>query len=116
MTTAARILLASLLFREQPFIEGKYAGQVNSVAIESLLFREQPFIEGRTGTPRHTICRSSLLFREQPFIEGALWRSLDTIKDISRCSFGSSLSLRERRKILKERSFEVAALSGAAFH
>ena len=36
----------------------------------SLLFREQPFIEGSEPTTPPTSAPSSLLFREQPFIEG----------------------------------------------
>ena len=37
---------------------------------ESLLFREQPFIEGRNYPTGGRQGAPSLLFREQPFIEG----------------------------------------------
>ena len=36
----------SLLFREQPFIEGDFYSPLTGAIGRSLLFREQPFIEG----------------------------------------------------------------------
>ncbi len=111
----------SLLFREQPFIEGAVArlDQVeklrrcsfgSSLSLRdspprwdgvritgSLLFREQPFIEGCSRMASSRLMPPSLLFREQPFIEGSGNRkgSLQVLP--CRCSFGSSLSLRGHR-------------------
>ena len=84
--------IGSLLFREQPFIEGPVKGPYPVVLFVSLLFREQPFIEGELGEAWwNNLDEESLLFREQPFIEGRTFR-VPAISD------------------------QVAALSGAAFH
>ena len=63
----------------------------------SLLFREQPFIEGDFYSPLTGAIGRSLLFREQPFIEGQSNVTLTLCPLCGRCSFGSSLSLRGER-------------------
>ena len=65
----------SLLFREQPFIEGTGStAPATGGCHRSLLFREQPFIEGRVGLGSVASTVVSLLFRKQPFIEGCIFR------------------------------------------
>ena len=83
----------------------------------SLLFREQPFIEGgKADGVEMDAVRGSLLFREQPFMEGPHRHSDTQPGGHRRCSFGSSLSLRGEHGDPVLRLREVAALSGAAFH
>ena len=57
----------------------------------SLLFREQPFIEGCSGNTSARNPRRSLLFREQPFIEGVAgdqaWREAVEVAALSGAAF-----------------------------
>ena len=51
MTLSTSSRAVSLLFREQPFIEGGRLRFQKLVILMSLLFREQPFIEGARIIP-----------------------------------------------------------------
>ena len=81
----------------------------------SLLFREQPFIEGDFYSPLTGAIGRSLLFREQPFIEGPVTReSLILHHRRGRCSFGSSLSLRVKQGRTLPRSFDRRCSFGSS--
>ena len=94
VTCELLVFLWSLLFREQPFIEG-----TRTRISAPLCWRRRCSFGSSLSLRDHSrhlvgaVERGSLLFREQPFIEGDQW-TIGWCCDGCRCSFGSSLSLR----------------------